>query len=233
MKQHKAIAPDYPRIPHLVGSNTTHDDITSLNEIEFPCSFYVSEKIDGSNCRIAWQDGPVLGNRTHILRKGYMKDTPAKIQFRSAWNYVHDHELDIKIIEKEFGSKITIYGEYCYALHSLNYNKLPDYFIAYDIWSVDDHKFLSPDKFTELISKTSIKYVKNELKTFNSFNEIIKESERLSTYRDGIVEGVVLKISTKDNMFTNETFKFVNSKFIRREDFNTTTLIKNTLLKNK
>ena len=225
------VAPEFHRIPHFNKdiSNMTHDDICTESEIQFPIKCYVQEKIDGANMGISWlNDGPVLRNRKHILNKGYSKiKTPAKKQFTSAWNWIHKHESDIKKAEKIWESPITIFGEYMWAKHSIEYNKLPDWFIAYDIWSVNDEKFLSTIMVDQILSQTSIKYIKPIETTLNSVQDIISLSEMESSYRDGIVEGIVIKTSNGD--FLNQSWKVVNSKFERREDFNSC-LIKNSLI---
>ena len=226
------LSPEYHRIPHFNReiSNMTHDDIELESPVSFPLDCWTQEKVDGANMGVAWlNNGPVVRNREHILSKGYTKiKTPAKKQFTSAWNWVHKHEKDIKKIEQNWESPITIYGEWLFAKHSLEYNNLPDTFLAYDIWSVEDGKYLSPDTFESLISLTNISYIKPNKITFNSISDIIKSSENQSVYRDGIVEGIVIK--TKSGLFLKDIFKVVNKSFIRRDDFNKQ-LIKNTILK--
>lgn len=140
IKNLRNISPDYPRIPHLDKeiSNMTHDDIQLESNIEFPLTGWVQEKVDGANMGVSWTSGPVLRNRNNILKKGYIKkETPAKLQFRPAWNWIHDHGKDIRQISGKCMSSVTIYGEWMYAKHSLEYNKLPDLFMAYDIYSVE------------------------------------------------------------------------------------------------
>jgi atypical dual specificity phosphatase len=230
MKNLKNIAPDYPRIEHIGNSNMTHDDIRFTEKVNFPFTCFVQEKVDGANMGISWNimsgDAPILRNRNHILRKGFHAKTPAKRQFLSAWNYVHEHKKDIKHITEIYGSELTIYGEWLYAQHSLHYDKLPDIFLAYDIYSAKDYNFLSPTLVEKLLFKTSIKYIKPELITFNSIEEIEKLGEAESAYRTGIREGIVLKTEKGD--YVDKIFKFVNSHFERREDFNEQ-LIKNKI----
>jgi atypical dual specificity phosphatase len=124
-------------------------------------------------------------------------------------------------------SPITIYGEWMNFSHSIFYDQLPDLFIAYDIWSVEDNKFLSPDKVEELLSKTSIRYIKPRKMILNSISDIISLSEMKSDYRDGLAEGIVVK--TSENGFLKDTWKVVNKYFERRDDFNTC-LIKNKIV---
>ena len=227
----RGVAPDYHRIPHLnkLISNMTHDDIVPDLPIDLPLTCFVQEKIDGANMGISWlNDGPIVRNRENILKKGYSNiRTPSKKQFTSSWNWVHSHEDDIKQIENTWQSPITIYGEWMFAQHSMEYNKLPDWFIAYDIWSVEDSQFLSPEIVERLLLETEIPFIKPIKTTFTSMSDIISRSEMKSQYRDGMVEGIVLKTSKGD--FLQDTWKVVNKHFTRREDFNSC-LIKNKVV---
>jgi len=222
------ISPDYCRIPHFSKeiSNMTHDDIELDIPMQFPFECHIQEKIDGANMGISWVDGPILRNRSHILKKGYTKiQTPAKKQFTSAWNWLHKHEDDIKMVSELCYSPITIYGEWMFAKHSLYYDKLPDLFIAYDIWCAEDYEFLSPEIVEELLSKTDIKYIKPIKTQINSISDIVEWSEKNSDYRNGIREGIVIK--TSNGRFVDKSFKVVNKYFERRDDFN------DGLIKNK
>lgn len=223
-----SISPEYPRIPHFNGniSKMTHDDI-SLEENTFPIEGYVQEKIDGSNMGVSWyDDGPVLRNRSNILKKGYSKiKTPAKQQFKAAWNWLHDHKEDIKFLKETLMSDVTVYGEWMNFKHSIYYDRLPDVFLAYDIWIVEDKRFVAPDVFEKLMNQTKIKFIPLEKVVFNDVDEIIQASERPSIYRDGVAEGIVFK--QPDGRFVGDTWKVVNKFFERREDFNTSIPVKN------
>jgi len=207
----------------------THDDIALDEGVKLPIECYVQEKIDGANMGISFNDGPILRNREHILKKGYSKiKTNAKKQFTSAWNWLHEHENDIRLIEKMWQSPVTVYGDWLFYQHSIYYDKLPDTFIAYDIWSVEDGKYLSPEIVEKLLVETNICFIKPEKVVFNTIKEISQFSERESEYRTGIREGIVLK--TSDGDFLKDTFKVVNQHFKLRDDFNTTAAIKNKII---
>jgi atypical dual specificity phosphatase len=123
---------------------------------------------------------------------------------------------------------ITVYGEWLYAKHSIYYDKLPDLFIAYDIYIPEDDEWLAPDKFESEMSQTNINFIKPELKIFNNISDVVRESEKPSEYRNGIREGIVIKLSDERKVVSS--FKIVNKYFDRREDFNQE-LIRNSLIK--
>lgn len=207
----------------------THDDVLLEHNIIYPIEGHIQEKVDGSNMGVSWyKDGPILRNRSHILKKGYTKiTTPAKEQFKSSWNWVHCHKNDIKYLKNILMSDITVYGEWMNFSHSIFYDKLPDTFIAYDVWVVEDRRFISPKIFEKLMNETDIKFIKPMKVKFNSLNEIIEASERLSLYREGICEGIVFK--STDGKFVDDTWKVVNKYFERRDDFNTSVPVKNII----
>jgi len=230
-KNLRCISPEYQRIPHFNKeiSNMTFDDIELDIPIQFPFECWIMEKVDGANMGVSWINSAILRNRNNILKKGYIeKDTPAKLQFRPAWNWINEHNKDIQFISKECHSPVTIYGEWLYAKHSIEYDKLPDYFLAYDIWVVEDINFLAPDKVEELLKQTNISYIKPIKTVLNSIDDIIQFSEMQSDFRNGIVEGIVVK--TADGRFLKDTWKVVNKYFKRTDDFHIE-LIKNKLKK--
>lgn len=94
----------------------------------------IEEKIDGANLGISFDtDGNIkLQNRGDYLIEplhGQWKVLPE-------WLVVHDAELfDI------LTDKYILFGEWCYAKHSIFYSKLPDYFVAFDIFDKENEKF--------------------------------------------------------------------------------------------
>jgi hypothetical protein len=206
----------------------SHDDIQLESKIQFPLTGWVQEKLDGANLGVSWTSGPVIRNRNNILKKGYIKkETPSKIQFRSSWNWIHAHNKDIQKLSKSLMTPVTIYGEWMFASHSIFYDKLPDFFMAYDIYLSEYDEWLSPDKFESEISQTNIRFIKPTKMTFNDISDVVRVSELPSEYRNGIREGIVIKLS--DDGKITQSFKIVNKFFERREDFNEE-LIKNKVV---
>lgn len=226
-----SLVPEYPRIPHLDKniSNMTHDDIVIDNKINFPFEGFVQEKLDGANLALTWTNGPVVRNRNNILKKGYIKkETPSKLQFRSVWNWIHEYNKDIQKVSKSMMTPISIFGEWMYAKHSIFYDKLPDLFIAYDIYLPEYDEWVSPEILVRELSETKIKFIKPERKLFNCLEDVIKEAELKSDYREGVREGIVIKMVEGEKIV--KSFKIVNRFFERREDFNEE-LIKNVVKK--
>lgn len=136
-EKEKRVLPAFPRTPHLpYKPNAGDGDIVAtsaeLLAIE-DLLWTVEEKIDGASVGMAlWEDEPLIRNRDHILRKGYVKETAAKKQFASIWGWFYNHKKAFEHINKL--GPYSVYGEWCVAQHGIAYTKLPDWFIAYDLY---------------------------------------------------------------------------------------------------
>ena len=134
--------PPFPRTPHLpFQMNAGEGDLVGLeSEVGFlftSPSLVIEEKIDGANCGMLWDgSNAVLRNRDHIMKKGYLKDTPSKAQFRPAWNWFYDHVVQFERLNHRFHGPVGVYGEWLYALHGIEYTALPSHFVAFDIYDV-------------------------------------------------------------------------------------------------
>lgn len=225
---------EFHRIPHLLGhsNQVAPDDIEIEFQFDSTQTLWVEEKVDGANMGVLY-DGKNLSlrNRKHVLRKGWEKtNTPAKVQFRRAWNWMHDHEKDFKKIYEELESPIIVFGEWLWATHSIHYNNLPDLFVGHSVWSVEDRKFLGPSKIHQY--ETRIHFVRSESIESPKVEDLISKSEASSAYGDVIREGLVVKTENERGFLTN-TFKMVNKYFTPRGDFNSNIILNKVASKTK
>jgi hypothetical protein len=119
----RTLCPDYPTTPHI-------------HQIQSPVGVRVlaTEKLDGANAAIFLDgDQVVLRNRTHILRKGYEKDTPAKKQFVPLFSWAHANKKRLIELHKRVGFPVAVYGEWLWALHGVRYQDLPSPFVAFAV----------------------------------------------------------------------------------------------------
>jgi len=117
----------YPRIPHVIGSKGTGDDLFA----ETPRgSFSAYEKLDGSCVGITMSSNNVL---QFMNRGGFIEEKRPHEQWGALkrWAYKNYNKL-YSIFKKTPG--IIIFGEWLWAKHTIYYNRLPDYFIAFDTW---------------------------------------------------------------------------------------------------
>ena len=153
------ILPEFPRTMHLpIEPNATSDDkVASLEEmISFLSGdIYIEEKIDGSNSGIAfWNGQPLIRNRNHILNKSYqVRNTPAKKQFSAIWTWFYENCNKLEILEKELGFLPSVYGEWLYARHSVAYDMIPNWWIAFEIYNSEKGVFIDPGIGREVLKK--------------------------------------------------------------------------------
>jgi hypothetical protein len=144
----KQILPDFPRLKHLpFKPNTVRGDlIATLEDLDINIengTTIIEEKVDGANCGMALFEGePIIRNRDHILRKGYVKDTPAKKQFASIWGWFYEHKEAFEKLNEQMGT-VSVYGEWMIQQHGMIYDRLPDWFIAYDVYDWEAGRFLN------------------------------------------------------------------------------------------
>ena len=121
----------YPRTPHLEGSRLQPGD-EDLSQVPFSDiqgkHLVVEEKIDGANSAISFSKNGelLLQSRGHYLTGGYRE---RHYNLMKQWANVHqDAFFDV------LGCRYILYGEWMYAKHSVYYDKLPHYFLEFDIF---------------------------------------------------------------------------------------------------
>lgn len=209
----------FVRTRHLInlGSAGRDDLLYTKKEVTDFLNNYViiEEKIDGANFGIFIDENDkiILQNRSHFITSSYHP------QFKFVDDWLLENDFDIrKIINK---NNWILYGEWCYAKHSIKYTSLPDYFILFDIYDRDIDQFLSRYYVEELIKDTRINLIKKiDEGYFDPSN--LKKIENLaysnSNYYDGIVEGVYLRIFDQENKYLKERAKIVRHNFIQEGD---------------
>lgn len=232
MKFHdeKMILPAFPRTPHLsFSTNISPDDvIASEKETDtiFSHQITIEEKIDGASVGMTLHEKePLIRNREHILRKGYVKETAAKKQFASIWNWFYQNKEKFENL-RELGS-FCIYGEWCFARHGIAYTKLPDYFIAYDIYDYEKDLFLPSPNSRSILTELGFSIPK--LFFQGEFNEGYKNLTNLSEFQsewaDEKVEGIYIKLFDEEKITSR--FKLVRNDFVRGKYWDSKKITKN------
>ncbi|MBD5513691.1 MAG: RNA ligase family protein [Lachnospiraceae bacterium] len=112
----------------------------------------VEEKIDGANLGISFDHNGnlFLQNRGEFLCEPYSGQWKPLKQ----WINLHVDEL-FDILD----DKYILYGEWCYACHSVKYDRLPDWFLAFDLYDKQNQRFLSVHKRDMRIKTTTLNIV--------------------------------------------------------------------------
>ena len=129
----------YPRTPHLEGSRLQPGD-EDLRQVPFSeiagRHLVVEEKIDGANSAVSFDDEGkmLLQSRGHYLTGGYRE---RHFELMKRWASVHQQSF-----YKLLGSRYILYGEWMYAKHTVYYDRLPHYFMEFDIFDREKEIFL-------------------------------------------------------------------------------------------
>ena len=138
----------YPRTRHLEGSRkqSGDEDLKSVSFDGIRDHFLVlEEKVDGANCGISFgTDGKMyLQSRGHFLNGGY-----GERQFDLFMLWAGCYEVQLYEL---LGSRYIMYGEWLYAKHTVFYDRLPHYFMEFDIFDKENGRFFSTRRRQEFL----------------------------------------------------------------------------------
>ena len=138
----------YPRTRHLEGSKAQlGDEDLDCAKLESIKGNYLvlEEKVDGANCGISFgSDGRMyLQSRGHFLNGGYGE---RQFDLFKLWAGCFEEPL-----RRLLGDRYVMYGEWLYAKHTVFYDKLPHYFMEFDIFDKRQQCFYSTRKRREFL----------------------------------------------------------------------------------
>ncbi len=148
----------FPHTPHLawLGEGRPRDDkVLAPHDARELVSHevVVEEKVDGANIGFSVDEHGVLlaQNRgTYLsLEGGHGQWKPLK-----RWLAPRADELAAALFPD-----LMLFGEWCYAVHSVRYTRLPDWFLAFDVYDRASGKFWSVERRNELVATLSLAVV--------------------------------------------------------------------------
>ena len=139
----------YPRTRHLEGSREQlgDEDLKCVKYDDIRGKYLVlEEKVDGANCGISFGgDGKMyLQSRGHFLNGGYGE---RQFDLFKLWAGCFEDRL-CRLLEDRY----VMYGEWLYAKHTVFYDRLPHYFMEFDIFDKKEERFFSTRKRKEFLS---------------------------------------------------------------------------------
>lgn len=230
----------YPRTPHIQGSRLQvgDEDLSQRRFAEIAGRHVVlEEKIDGANSAISFNDDGELRlqSRGHFLTGGSREK---HYDLLKQWAAVQRDKLYTVL-----GSRYIMYGEWMYAKHSIFYDRLPHYFMEFDVFDRETEKFLDTHSRHDLLKGLPIHSVpvlaigrfssRDEMLAYLGDSKYISEdhianlragAERLGLDADRIVretdssrtmEGIYIKV--EENGEVVDRMKFVRNSFLQME----------------
>jgi|SRR6218665_2270314 len=188
----------FPHTPHLawLGEGAPRDDkVLSVEEVTalLAGDVVVEEKLDGAN--LGFSLGP--NGRVRPQNRGqYLTELHAG-QFARlpSWLAVHADTL-LTVLTPE----LMLFGEWCAARHSLDYNALPDWFLLFDVYDRTTGRFWSTARRNALAQATGLTTVPQ---VFQGHTTLAALKQRVmsipSLYRAGQpLEGLVIRRESAD-----------------------------------
>lgn len=185
----------FPSTPHLalLGNADVRDDkvMTESERSGFLChELVVEEKIDGANLGISFDsDGSIRAQN-----RGAYLEFPGLGQWKklSAWlaprtDTFFEHLFD----------RYILFGEWCYAKHTVFYERLPDWFLGFDIYDREAGRFLScsrRDEFFRTIRICPVPIIRCGHFTLSELSELLLQS----MLGDHPAEGIYLRSDRGD-----------------------------------
>ena len=180
----------FPSTPYIEFENNMDirtDKILSKEEVHIFLGneIYVEEKIDGANLGISFNDrGECL-----LQNRGDYLYFPLSGQWSALNKWLNINE---NTIFENITNEYILFGEWCYATHSIKYDALPDWFVAFDIFDKKENKFFSVQRRNEMIEKMGLYKVPMLGKGKYSLDQLM-EFIGDSQYGNGPSEGIYLR----------------------------------------
>lgn len=222
----------FPHTPHLawLGPGSPRaDKVLSPDEAQQFLSgpIVVEEKVDGANIGIYFDATGTMQvkNRGTVLQPG------CHPQFQALWPWLAQRHESLHDALK---GNLILFGEWCFAVHSVRYRGLPDYFIGFDIYDRRERKFWSATRRNEWARPLDI----FTAQAIDTGEYTLRDLESLllplhSHFGDQLAEGLYLRKDKGD--WLQDRAKLVRSEFLQSigEHWSAHMLEKNLLKKSR
>lgn len=181
----------FPHTPHLAWLSTGQprdDKVLSPQEAValLAHDVTVEEKIDGANLGFSVGEDCVLRLQN---RGSYLNPATAHPQFKPLWRWLEPRRE--ALLDALFPD-LMLFGEWCYAVHSIHYTGLPDWFLAFDVYDRAQQHFWSVERRDALFAQLEFRSVPR----IASGRFGVPDLERLlgtSRYGKGPAEGLYVR----------------------------------------
>lgn len=200
----------FPSTPHLAtleGVEVREDKVLSELECDefLQHELVIEEKVDGANLGISFDNDGTL----FLQNRGSYLHLPGVGQWKKL-----DQWLNSKTdaLFEVLSDRYILFGEWCYAQHSVFYNCLPDWFLGFDLYDKHEHEFQSTKLRDIALSKMDIAKVPFLGSGHYSFLDL-KHILSQSHISGEPAEGLYLRIDMGDYLM--QRAKLVRPSFIQ------------------
>ncbi|KRA33537.1 DNA ligase [Rhodanobacter sp. Root627] len=186
----------FPHTPHLawLGVGQPRDDkVLSTEEatILLSGSVVVEEKLDGANLGISLApDGQLRAQN-----RGQYQTEPLSGQFSRLASWLTKHRF---ALTDHLDQRLILFGEWCAAKHSLDYESLPDWFLLFDVYDRVEQRFWSSTRRNAMATSLGLSVVPRLFHgraTLSDLKALLQSTPSL--YRNGPPEGLVIRAESE------------------------------------
>lgn len=200
----------FPPTPHLalLGDVVVRGDkvMSESERDEFlRHEIIVEEKVDGANLGISFDSS---GNIRAQNRGAYLH-FPSSGQWQKLSEWLKPRT---DALFEQLTDQFILFGEWCYAQHSVKYDRLPDWFLGFDIYDKSNAKFCSSRRRNELfrtIGIFQVPAIKHGYFSLSELNSFLSQSQ----LSDKPAEGLYLRFDSGD--WLEQRAKLVRPTFIQ------------------
>lgn len=190
----------FPHTPHLawLGAGEPRDDkVLSAQEAAelLAVDVAIEEKVDGAN--LGFSLGPDGAMR--IQNRGQYLEEPHTGQFTKlpAWLQLHAATIGDALLEHS-EQRLLLFGEWSAARHSLDYTRLPDWFLLFDVFEAgtgaEPGRFWSSTRRNALAAELGLATTPQLARGRFTLAELrTRLLQWPSCFRDGPLEGIVVR----------------------------------------
>jgi ATP-dependent RNA circularization protein (DNA/RNA ligase family) len=165
----------------------------------------IEEKVDGANIGISVSQE----NKLIVQNRGAFIERPAPVQFQPLWSWLNARSDELI---SALGRNFILFGEWCYAVHSVRYDRLPDWFIGFDIYDRAANRFCSSDRRDDILSSLHLFAVPRIARGHYSMSQLVRILEEgRSSFGDAKLEGLYLRRESKG--WLEQRVKIVRAEF--------------------
>jgi len=202
----------FPHTPHLAWLSprpVREDRLLSDREVSafLRGEVVIEEKVDGANIGISVSSDNTLS----VQNRGAFVERSAPVQFQPLWNWLGSRSNELIT---GLGQNLILYGEWCYAVHSIRYDCLPDWFIGFDIYDRAVGAYFTADRRDKMLSALNLYSVPRIAKGHFSLSQVMKLLEdSASAFGSSKIEGLYLRREAQG--WLEQRVKIVQSEFIQ------------------
>lgn len=205
----------FPRTPHLAWLSSRlprddkvlgPDDATALLEGKV----VVEEKLDGANLGVSLGEDGML----RFQNRGQYLHPPFVGQFQRLGSWIAAHEYALR---SHLLPGLIVFGEWCAARHSVAYDRLPDWWVVFDVYDLAEQRFFSTALRDALAERLGLAVVRAVSRGHTTLADLTKRlSAEPSRYRAGPIEGFVIRKESPDWLLARA--KLVHPEFVQGID---------------